>query len=226
MKNLKEAWPSICDYSVRLDLPPSRWKYEWSTHRRSAQRLYNAIRLSKPQIIVETGTFEGLGTYTMAKAAAENDNGARIFTVDYDGDPEEGSIPMEDWLELRRFREENLELARKTFPNVEIVFLNGDSRQVLPTLLPSRISTWDFFFQDSMHFTSGILDEWRIMRPYAHSGSIVVFDDVCLDWKQLPEHLLGRKKFCLHFVFHEAWKNGWQYQSTVEGRAQFWARKS
>lgn len=226
MNNLKDAWPAICDFSVKLDLPPSRWKHEWSTHEKSAKRLYNAIRLHKPKIIVETGTFEGLGTYTMAKAAAENDNGARIFTVDYDGDPEESSIPIEDWLELRRFREENLQLARNTFPNVEITFLNGDSRQMLPTILPAQITTWDFFFQDSMHFTSGILDEWRIMRPYAHPGSTVVFDDVCLDWKQLPEHLMGRKKFCLHFVLSEAWKNGWQYQSTAEGRSQFWAVKS
>lgn len=226
MKTLKEAWPSICDFSVTLDLPPSRWKREWSTHEKSAQRLYNAIRWHKPRVIVETGTFEGLGTYTMAKAAAENGNGAKIFTIDYDGDPEEISIPMEDWLELRRFREENLQLARETFPDVEITFLNGDSRQMLPTIFPSQAPQWDFFFQDSMHFTSGILDEWRLMRPFARPGSVVVFDDVCLDWKLLPHHLVGRKNFCLHFVLNESWKNGWPYCSTAEGRAQFWAQKA
>lgn len=226
MNTLKNDWPAICDFSINLDLPPSRWKQQWSTHEKSAKRLVNAIRLRKPQILVETGTFEALGTFAMAKAASENNNGARIFTVDYDGDPEESGIPLEDWLELRRFREENLALARKTFPNVEITFLNGDSRQMLPTLFPSQLSQWDLFFQDSMHFTSGILDEWRIMRPFAHPGSLVIFDDVCLDWKLLPHHLLGRKNFCLHFVLSEAWKSGWQVQSTAEGRAQFWAQKS
>ncbi len=221
---LKEAWPAISDFSAQLDLPPSRWKHAWSTHELSAKRLHNAIRLARPQVIVETGTFEGLGTYTMAKAAQENGNGAKIFTIDYDGDPDV-SIPMEDWIELRKFRDENLQKARETFPGVEITFLNGDSREMLPTLFPSKLQSWDFFFQDSMHFTSGILQEWEIMKPYAHPGSVVVFDDVCLDWKKLPKHLAGQKDFCLHFVLTESLGGGWGYQSTAEGRSQFWAQK-
>jgi hypothetical protein len=67
MRNLKEACPAICDFSVRLDLPPRRWKYAWCTHELSAKRLCNAIRWRQPKIIVETGTFEGLGTITMEK---------------------------------------------------------------------------------------------------------------------------------------------------------------
>ena len=224
MKNLKSAWPEISDFSLQLDLPPSRWKHSWSTHELSAKRLYNAIRLFKPQVIVETGTFEGLGTYTMAMAAQANANNAKIFTVDYDGDPE-ATIPMEDWLELRRFREENLELARRTFPGVEIEFLSGDSRQMLSTIFPGKVRNWDFFFQDSMHFTSGILQEWEIMKPHSAEEAIVVFDDVCLDWKKLPQHLTGRKDFCLHFVLREALTGSWSSQSTAEGRAQFWAQR-
>lgn len=224
MKTLKAAWPAICDFSVKLDLPPSRWKHAWSTHEKSAQRLYNAIRWHRPKVLVETGTFEGLGTYTMAKAVAEN-GGGKIFTIDYDGDPEESAIPPEDWIELRGYREENLRRAREAFPNVEITFLNGDSRQVLPTLFPDRIAQWDFFFQDSMHFTSGILEEWAIMKPRAAAKAIVVFDDVCLDWKLLPKHLLGQKNFCLHFVLNDARRDGWLYQTCSEGRAQFWAQK-
>lgn len=223
MKTLRDAWPAITNFSMDLDLPPSRWKHAWSTHPLSAKRLYNAVRWHRPTTLVETGTFEGLGTYTLARACHENANGAKIFTIDYDGDPD-ASIPLEDWLELRRFRDENLERARKDFPSVEITFLNGDSREVLPGLLPGRIPGWDFFFQDSMHFTSGILAEWEIMKPHARPGAIVVFDDVCLDWKKLPRHLLGQRDFCLHFVLHEA-RGGWRWKSTAEGRAQFWAQK-
>lgn len=223
MKSLKSAWPEISDFTIQLKLPPSRWKHSWSTHELSAKRLYNAIRLFKPQVIVETGTFEGLGTYTMAMAAQANANNAKIFTIDYDGDPE-ASIPMEDWLELRRFREENLELARRTFPEVEIEFLSGDSRQMLPTIFPGKVRNWDFFFQDSMHFTSGILQEWEIMKPHAAEEAVAVFDDVCLDWKKLPRHLTGQKDFCLHFVLQESLAGSWAYQSTAEGRAQFWTQ--
>ena len=224
MKSLTTAWPEICDFSVQLDLPPSRWKHAWSTHEMSAKRLFNAIRWQKPKVIVETGTFEGLGTYTMAKAAQANGNETHIFTIDYDGDPDV-SIPIEDWNALRGYRDENLQRARDAFPGVEITFLNGDSREMLPTIFPGRLHGWDFFFQDSMHFTSGILQEWALMKPFAQPGSVAVFDDVCLDWKKLPRHLRGEKDFCLHFALGDGLPGGWKYKSTAEGRAQFWTQK-
>jgi hypothetical protein len=224
MKTLKEAWPAICDTSTRLDLPPSRWKYAWSTHELSAKRLHNAIRWRRPIYIIETGTFEGLGTFAMAKAAHENANQAKIFTIDYDGDPS-AEVPLEDWLALRRVRDENLNLARSKFPHVEIHFLNGDSRAMLPSLFPSQLEYWDFFFQDSMHFLDGILAEWTIMKPFARPGSVAVFDDVCLDWKKMPRHLLKQDDFCWHLVLNEARQHGWDCKSTVMGRAQFWTQK-
>jgi hypothetical protein len=132
---------------------------------------------------------------------------------------------MEDWLQLRKFRDENLHLARTKFPGVEIHFLNGDSRRMLPSLFPAQLEHWDFFFQDSMHFMSGILSEWEIMKPFARPGSVVVFDDVCLDWRKMPRHLLKQDDFCGRFLLKETWKNGWLFKSTAEGRAQFWAQK-
>jgi predicted O-methyltransferase YrrM len=224
MKNLQAAWPAICDSSIRLDLPPSRWKHAWSTHELSAKRLHNAIRWRQPVTIIETGTFEGLGTFAMAKAAHENANQAKIFTIDYDGDPDT-AIPMDDWLQLRALREENLDLARARFPDVEIHFLNGDSRMILPSLFPDQLEHWDFFFQDSMHFFAGILAEWQIMKPFAKDGSVVVFDDICFDGKKILRHLLKKDDFCWHFLLNEAWRNGWHCKSTAEGRAQFWAQK-
>jgi cephalosporin hydroxylase len=222
---LSEVWQDICQNPVPLeDLPPSRWKHPWSTHPAGARRLYNTVRWKKPATIVETGTFEGLGTYALAKAAQTNGGKARIFTIDYDGDPDV-SIPAEDWRELRGFREENLERARKDFPDVEITFVDGDSRLVLPPLLKNEVKSWDLFFQDSMHFMSGILAEWEIAKPYAAENAVVIFDDVCLDWKKLPSHLLGKKDFCLHFVLTESFGGDWTYRTTGEGRGQFFAQK-
>jgi len=222
---LAHAWKALCSDPAPLDdLPPSRWKHPWSTHPAGARRLYNTVRWLKPATIVETGTFEGLGTYTLAKAAHHNGGGVRIFTIDYDGDPDV-SIPMEDWKELRGFREENLALARTDFPGVDITFVEGDSRQVLPPLLQDTVKTWDLFFQDSMHFTSGIVSEWEIAKPFAAEHAVVVFDDVCLDWKKLPSHMMGTPDFCLHFVFTEVLSGKWSYQTTGEGRGQFFARR-
>lgn len=225
MKNLTAAWDAVCDTSRPLDNPSSRWKHDWSTHPKSAQRLSNAVRIFQPRVIVETGTFEGLGTYTMARSAHANGTNARIYTIDYDGDPDV-SIPLEDWMELRNFRDENLRRARHDFPSVEITFLNGDSREILPGLLEDRVKEWDFFFQDSMHHASGILDEWRIMRPHAAANAIAVFDDICVDWRKLPSHLGGRTDFCLHFILSYCLSGKWKYRSTADGRSQFWTQRS
>ena len=106
--SLKNSWFSICSKSVELDLPTPKWKkYAWSCNEASAKRLYRGIAIQKPKFIVETGTFEGLGTFIMAKAAHENNNGAHIFTIDYDGDPNV-QLPREDWLQLKGMANSNL----------------------------------------------------------------------------------------------------------------------
>lgn len=222
-KSLTSCWPGICDFTQDLNIPPSRWKKAWSTHELSAKRLSNAIRIFRPRRILETGTFEGLGTWVMARALAEN-GGGEIVTIDYDGDPEV-AMPDADWRNLDRIREENLASARKDFPNVSIHFIKGDSRKVLPDLFPSRWNHWDLFFQDSMHFAAGIQAEWDIVRPFAAPHAIAVFDDVCLDWWKLGAHLTGRADFCLGFALRQITQPRWRFKSTAEGRAQFWIQR-
>jgi len=143
MRNLAAYWPEVGNFAVDLGVPPSRWRESWSTHELSAKRIFNAMRIFRPRCILETGTFEGLGTWVMAKALAAN--GGEIITIDYDGDPEV-AMPESDWKELDRIRAENLETARKDFPGVTIEFIKGDSRKVLPGLFPARWDRWDFFF--------------------------------------------------------------------------------
>jgi len=223
--NLIQDWPLIAEGPAPLDdLPAPRWKHNWSTHPESARRLFRLVCLLKPRLIVETGTFEALGTFALAKAAAQNGLPARIFTVDFDGDPL-FDCPHEDWAALKTWRSENLQKARSAFPGVEIHFIEGDSREKLPDLLQAVGDPWDLFFQDSMHFTAGIQAEWEIMKPHASSQAVVVFDDVCLDWKKLPSHLLGRSDFCLSFVLGDALWGRWRWKSTAQGRAQFFAQR-
>jgi len=224
--NLADAWPGIEAHPAPLeDLPKPRWQMDWSTHPLSARRLYNLVRFLKPRVIIETGTFEGLGTYTLAKAAHANGTGAKIFTIDYDGDPE-SSIPGGQWAALKTYRAENLARARAAFPGVGISFVEGDSRQVLPEVLREGGAPWDLFFQDSMHFTAGIAAEWNLMKPHAAPGAVAIFDDVCLDWKKLPAHLLGSSRdFCLGFALSDGLRGGWKWRSTAKGRSQFFAWK-
>jgi len=154
----------------------------------------------KPGTIIETGTFEGHGTFAMAAAASENNNGAVIYTIDYDGDPvqdEKGTVSEHEWSELSRIRQENIERISREFKNCQVIFIEGDSRLVLPQVV-AGIETWDFWYQDSMHFAEGIREEWDIMCPYASKGAIVIFDDI---WK--------RNKFSRWFS--KEYKKQWLY---------------
>ena len=163
-----------------LTYPQAGHALKWSTLRVHLDFLHNLILSLKPKIIIETGTFEAHGTYAIAAAAHKNNNGARIFTHDYDGDPvqdETGTVSKESWLELRKLRETNIQRIQDEFTQCEVSFVEGDSRLTLPETL-KQFSQWDFWYQDSMHFAEGIQSEWDIMSGAEADDAFVIFDDI------------------------------------------------
>jgi predicted O-methyltransferase YrrM len=95
-------WRSL-DRGESIEVPPARWSFrKWGSMRDRASRLYRLVRLLRPEVIVETGTFEGQGTYALAAAASANKNNAQVFTFDYDGDPTT-TLPDAAWEEPSRF---------------------------------------------------------------------------------------------------------------------------
>jgi len=193
-------WRSL-DRGEGVELPPARWTFrKWGSRGWDASRMYRLVRLLRPGVIIETGTFEAQGTYALAAAASANQNNARIFTFDYDGDPTT-TLPDAAWGELKSIRQATLDLIRKQFPNCTVEFVEGDTRQILSPFLAERRLKWDLFFQDSMHFYDGILAEWTAMRAHASKTAIVLFDDIN------EEH-----PFPQWFKAHEA-PNGWVTRS-------------
>jgi predicted O-methyltransferase YrrM len=225
---LKNIWHSICHSRVELEFPKIEWKYKWSCNDASAGRLYNAITILRPKVIVETGTFGALGTFAMAKAAYDSNIEAYIYTIDYDGDPTT-VLEQEEWLQLKTIRTQNLDLIRREFPGVTITFIEGDSRKVLPQLFERELDHWDFFYQDSMHDMAGILAEWNIMDKFAKIGSTVVFDDVTLrnsKAKVILKQILGiNNQFTEYFFWNEVIKGVWASESVADDHPQFWAQK-
>ncbi|MEH6544448.1 MAG: class I SAM-dependent methyltransferase [Porticoccaceae bacterium] len=162
-----------------LNYPTAKHDLAWSTRKKHLDFLHNMVIALKPTVVFETGTFEAHGTYAMAAAAHANNNGAQIFTIDYDGDPiqdKEGTVSHEEWLELKAIRAANLDRIKTEFPNCQVKFVEGDSREVLPELLKS-IDQWNFWYQDSMHFAEGIQQEWEIMEAKAAPNPTIIFDD-------------------------------------------------
>jgi hypothetical protein len=196
-------WHSL-DRGESIELPPARWRFrKWGSVPRDASRLYRLVRLLRPEVIIETGTYEAQGAYALAAAASANNNNARVFTFDYDGDPTT-TLPDAAWKELKSIRQSTLDLIQRQFSNCTVEFVEGDTRQILPRFLAERQLKWDLFFQDSMHFHDGILSEWTAMRAYASKKALALFDDISED----ADH-----PFTHWFKTHEVPK-GWVTRST------------
>ena len=163
-----------------ITFPNNKWIHKWGIDQLNANFIYEVIRQHKPKILIETGTFEAQGTYVIAKAMNENNNNAILYTIDYDGDPT-SNFDDNVWKELKKIRDNNLNLIKQNFPNCKVIFLNGDSREMLSTIFSEYKETQiDFFYQDSMHFKDGIIQEYNLVKEYLYKDSITIFDDASL----------------------------------------------
>lgn len=235
-----EIWPLIDQAPAHgAWVPPRRWKKEqradwlkedgtwsvrspWHTRVKDQDALFAAVKFTRPKFIVDTGTHEGFSACVLAQAAPP---GAKLVTFDYDGDP---SMPLappkpgddyaspEDWAEVAQIRLENLERLRALRPDVEIVFVSGDTRKVLrrsiEALLPDG---FDFWYQDSSHHYDGIFQEWLQMVPFARAEAVVVFDDV-------EENAHDPHPWFRHFRDVEG--DRWEFRHTDRGNHQLWTQ--
>jgi len=202
----------------QIKIPDSGWIHKWGIDEYGARILFNLVINKKPEVIIETGTFEGQGTYVLAQAAHLNNNGCRIYTIDYDGDPTSNSISRDEWLQLKKVRDSNLDIIKRDFPNCKVFFLDGDSRQMISKIFNSegdyKEIKCDLFYQDSMHFLEGIRQEWELVKPYIISGSVTIFDDL---------RLKGVKAFRDWFI--ESHKKEYEIFEKNDGHQQLIVRK-
>jgi predicted O-methyltransferase YrrM len=119
-------------------------------------------RLTRPDVVVETGVALGFTTATILHAMAENGMG-HVYSLDlpalqYDPDDPVGrAIPAE--LKDRW----TLEL--------------GNSRKTLEPLC-ARVGPIDIFIHDALHTYSSQLREYRTAWPHIRSGGLLISDDV------------------------------------------------
>ena len=193
-----------------ISFPKSKWISNWGIQQNNANSLYKHILQTKPNIILETGTFEAQATYVMAKAANVNNNNCIIYTIDYDGDPT-SNLDISKWLLLKKIRNKNLDKIKEEFKNVKVKFCDGDSRNVLKTLFTdNNIDKVELFYQDSMHFPEGIKSEWILVEPYIKKNSYTIFDDL---------QLKGVRVF--RDWFKKKYKNKYSYREITDGHKQF-----
>ena len=214
MTSIKERLQNI-NFNQELIIPKGKWIHKWGVGKENSKVLYNLILKTKPEVIIETGTFESQGTTVIAQAANENNNNCRIYTIDYDGDPTSDKINDTEWKELKEIRNNNLRNIKKNYPKCKVIFLNGDSREKLLEIFNQHGETkCDLFYQDSMHFFKGIQQEWKLVEPYLFQNSITIFDDLALKDVRL-----------FKFWFEKTYKNKYEFYQFLQGHKQFIVKK-
>jgi predicted O-methyltransferase YrrM len=165
----------------------SRYNWETTNFNEGAKFLFSLTSFLQPKTIIELGTFEAHATMLFFQATRLNK--ARIITIDCDT-----SIPIKhtDYKLVAKSRSSRIAKANAAGGN--IMFIPGDTRQVLKKVLPS-LKKVDFVFQDSMHFVPGLLEEFDLVRPYLSPSGVIIFDDwwmVKLKYRFLFPYLIQR----------------------------------
>jgi predicted O-methyltransferase YrrM len=139
-----------------------------ASSREAKKLLYLAVRALRPELVVETGTFNGAASAFLLQALDDSGGGRLLsFDVADASDALRVRLPAgcePGWLVPERLR------AR-----FELVL--GDVRATLRPRLEVE-SRLDLFFHDSLHSTRQMLFEYRVAWRRLRQGGLLVSDDV------------------------------------------------
>ena len=132
--------------------------------------LYAAIRASRPEVVIETGTAAGASATYILKALLKNGKGC-LYSVDIEQKNQRiGRLIPDSLRSLVKIR-------------------TGDSLAALPELL-QEAGNVDFFLHDSLHTYAHMISEYELLYPHISNGGVICSHDVLLTnaWK----HFIGR----------------------------------
>jgi len=132
--------------------------------------IYLAVRLVRPESVVETGTFAGTLSTFILLGLRDNGKG-RLLSLDL---PARKPIPHAADIPLPPRREPGWIVPDDLRDRFELVL--GDARRTLPPVL-ERLGTIDLFLHDSLHTTRHMLFEYRQAWASLRPGGLLVTDD-------------------------------------------------
>ncbi|MAT54150.1 MAG: SAM-dependent methyltransferase [Saprospirales bacterium] len=134
--------------------------------------LFRMVNHFKPATVLELGTSLGISTAYQA-AAAPN---AKFISIE--GDPASANVAKES---LRLLGISSVEIRQGRFED-----------ELLPAL--KKLEKLDYLFVDGNHRKTPTLDYFQQCLPFAHEGSVFVFDDIHWSaemeeaWAQIKAH--------------------------------------
>lgn len=163
---------------------PDCWNKEWKQVGRfgggmaielEVGEFLNAlVRMTKPAVVVETGTHKGFSTLMIAQALKANGKG-HLYTAD---------------LEDHGVAKECEQFGVASF----VTFTKGDSAAVISKLSPA-VKNIDFLWLDADHSMEAVIKELNAALPMLRKGTLVAFHDVITDPREAKAIEEIRKRF-------------------------------
>ena len=156
-------------------------KENWSTEDEIYEFIYGMVRALKPQVCVDSGTFEGDGTVAIAEALKENRNGGKVYTIDH----------------------KNFGTTEKLGKYDNVVIVRGSAPNIIGTLDITKI---DFAFLDSGHDFGQVTKELKFIDRYmTKTGYILIHDVLHGNWGEgamkAMETFVAETKDRYHYIF-------------------------
>lgn len=162
-------WEEHLRSEVVNSLAPDPWNSSWNQVPRFGgqmaveyevgELLSAVVRATKPEIVIETGTYKGFSTLMIASALKRNKRG-HLYTID-----------LNDW--------KVVEECRRFECDPYVTFIKSDSKSALCELRKT-LSKVDLLWLDADHTLRAVLDEMEAAMPMIRPGTIIAFHDTIL----------------------------------------------
>lgn len=137
--------------------------------------LYVAVRFARPEVMIETGVFDGLSSSVILQALTDNNRG-QLFSID---------LPARVSIRGSTDRMTDTTLPSETQPGWAIPdclrerhrLILGDSREELPRLFKDY-PVIDIFFHDSLHTFEHQHFEYSLAWPHLVPSGLLLSDDI------------------------------------------------
>ncbi|MFC6733664.1 class I SAM-dependent methyltransferase [Haladaptatus sp. DYSN1] len=163
----------------------------FDAHKDECIRMYALIREYKPEVIVETGVYNGVSTLSILAALEANGSG-RLYSIDYSDYLSNHQGDVDPLTEAGYYRgrpscaEEGTHLVPAGKEPGWLVpehlrgrweLISGKPQLELPRLL-TRLEEIDFFHHDSSHAVSSMIFEFELAWQYLRPGGIMVSNHI------------------------------------------------
>lgn len=182
---LSNNWDTlICKKNIQEEVQPCLAKghyRSWNTTNQNLAILGEFIKLRRPQVVLECGTFEGRTTEYLGRLMSYHIADPVLITVDVSHDihdiTETTVTYYKDsprWLQIMDIRKSRLNILSQ-IEGLEFVYHEKLVRDILEEIL-SKYQV-DFIYQDASHLPGLQRQEWEIIDRLSKPGDIICYDD-------------------------------------------------